>query len=69
LLEVEPDRLEDLRVNLFEVPWAVVGRVIAAPALRLRDGPHELARVALADAVHAFKHPLDFDGTLTEAGR
>ncbi len=74
LLEVEPGRLEDLRVNLHEVSWAVVGRVSAAavgtPAtLLFRDGPRELTRVALDKAVHAFKHTLDLDGTLTEAKR
>jgi phosphoribosylformylglycinamidine synthase len=65
LLEVEPDRLEDLRANLYQVPWAVVGRVTAAPTLAFRQGAQTLASVPLAAAVHAFLHPLDLDGTLT----
>ena len=66
LLEVEPERLEDLHVNLYEVPWAVIGRVQAAPTLVFRDGAHELTRLPLDAAVHAFKHTLDLDGTLTK---
>ncbi|MEZ5965900.1 MAG: AIR synthase-related protein [Planctomycetota bacterium] len=69
LLEVEPDRLEDLRVNLFEVPWAVVGRVTNERTLVIQRQGHDLARVDLDAAVAAWKQPLDLDGTLTESRR
>jgi len=69
LLEVEPDRLEDLRVNLFEVPWAVVGRVTTEPAVVFRSQAREVLRVPLDAAVRAWKRPLDLDGTLVEGDR
>ncbi|MCB9877111.1 MAG: phosphoribosylformylglycinamidine synthase subunit PurL [Planctomycetes bacterium] len=66
LLEVPPDRLPDLRANLGDVPFAVIGQVTAAPTLRFADGARELATVAVADAERAWKAPLDLDGTLTQ---
>ncbi|MCK5940554.1 MAG: phosphoribosylformylglycinamidine synthase, partial [Planctomycetes bacterium] len=66
LLEVPPDRLDDLKANLHEVPFAVVGEVTADPTLRFRDGAAELATVAVAAAEAAWKRPLDLDGTLVQ---
>jgi phosphoribosylformylglycinamidine (FGAM) synthase-like enzyme len=66
LLEVEPDRLEDLRANLFEVPWAILGHVAEGDRIVVRHGRNELLRLGLDAALHAWKHPLDLDGTLTD---
>lgn len=66
LLEVPPDRLPDLEANLHDVPFAVVGEVVAEPTLRFVDGDAALADVALADAERAWKSPLDLDATLCE---
>jgi len=66
LLEIPPDRLQDLEANLHGVPFAVVGDVTADATLRYRDGGTELANLTVADAEHAWKRPLDLDGTLTE---
>jgi phosphoribosylformylglycinamidine synthase len=69
LLEVEPERQEDLRVNLFEVPCAVIGRVVETPDVVFRTGNRELVRVPLAQAVQAFQRTLDLDGTLAGGAR
>ena len=66
LLEVAPDRLADLRANLHQVPFAVVGEVTQAPDLVFHDDGKEIARVPLASAERAWKRPLDLDGTLTQ---
>ncbi|MBL8726276.1 MAG: phosphoribosylformylglycinamidine synthase subunit PurL [Planctomycetes bacterium] len=66
LLEVPPDRLADLRANLREVPFAVVGSVAASPELVFTHGPTTVATVALAAAERAWKAPLDLDGTLLQ---
>jgi phosphoribosylformylglycinamidine synthase len=70
LMEVPKDRLADLRANLRDVPFAVIGETTAAPTLAFHRGGREVAAVALADAERAWKGTLDLDGTLLqEAGR
>jgi phosphoribosylformylglycinamidine (FGAM) synthase-like enzyme len=69
LLEVPADRLEDLRANLRGVPFAVIGELTKDPALVVRHGAKELARVAVAELERAWKRPLDLDQTLVGAGQ
>ncbi|MEE9125803.1 MAG: phosphoribosylformylglycinamidine synthase subunit PurL, partial [Planctomycetota bacterium] len=71
LLEVPPDRLEDLSLNLsgLQGHFAVIGRVSPKPEMVVMAG-EELLRVGLEDLLRAFKQPLDLDGTLVgEASR
>jgi phosphoribosylformylglycinamidine synthase len=68
LLEVAPDRLKDLRANLHEVPFAVIGELTAAPDLVFHSDGKTLAKVALIAAERAWKRPLDLDGTLLAEG-
>ncbi len=72
LLEVPPDRLEDLSLNLsgLQSRFAVVGRVLPKPEMVVTMAGEELLRVGLEDLLRAFKQPLDLDGTLVgEASR
>ncbi len=69
LLEVEPARLDDLRANLGQIPWSVLGQVTAKPRVRVRHGPSVVLDVAVDAAAYAWKHTLDLDGTLTESHR
>lgn len=66
LLEVEPDRLDDLRANLHQVTWAVLGQVTASPRVVVRLGATTHLDVPVEAATRAFKQTLDLDGTLTE---
>jgi phosphoribosylformylglycinamidine synthase len=68
LLEVPPDRLDDLRANLHGVPFAVLGAVTQDPTLVVRQQGRELARLAVADLEAAWKRPLDLDQTLVQGG-
>ncbi|MBL9076145.1 MAG: phosphoribosylformylglycinamidine synthase subunit PurL [Planctomycetes bacterium] len=64
LLEVAPDRLADLRANLHQVPFAVVGEVTQAKELVFHRDGKVLATVPLDAVERAWKRPLDLDGTL-----
>lgn len=64
LLEVPPDRLDDLRANLGAVPFAVVGHVTKDPWIAFDTENGTVAAIALAAAERAWKAPLDLDGTL-----
>lgn len=66
LLEVPPDRLDDLGAALANAPFAVVGQVTEAAKLRYMAGDAVLAALDVADAEAAWKRPLDVDGTLTQ---
>ncbi|MEO6596130.1 MAG: phosphoribosylformylglycinamidine synthase subunit PurL, partial [Planctomycetota bacterium] len=66
LLEVAPDRLADLRANLHEVPFAVIGEVTKATDIVFHQRGTPIAKLALASAEHAWKSPLDLDGTLAK---
>ncbi|MBL8728798.1 MAG: phosphoribosylformylglycinamidine synthase subunit PurL [Planctomycetes bacterium] len=69
LLEVAPDRLADLRANLHQVPFAVIGELTRAPELVFHHDGKGLAKVPLDAVERAWKRPLDLDGTLVEAAR
>ncbi len=64
LLEVAPDRLADLRANLYQVPFAVIGELTQAPDLVFHHDGKPVAKVPLVAAERAWKRPLDLDGTL-----
>lgn len=66
LLEIPPDRLADLEANLRDVPFAVVGEVRDDNQIQFTSGANSIATLTIAAAEHAWKHPLDLDGTLTE---
>ena len=68
LLEVPPDRLADLRANLHQVPFAVIGEVTKAPDLVFTQGNQELCQLTVAALETAWKRPLDLDGTLLAGG-
>ncbi len=68
LLEVPPDRLDDLRANLGPVPFAVLGEVTKEATIVVRHGGADAARVAVADLEAAWKRPLDLDATLLSGG-
>ena len=68
LLEVPPDRLADLRANLHQVPFAVIGDVTKEPNLLFTHGAKELVRMPVADLEAAWKRPLDLDQTLVQGG-
>ena len=68
LLEVPEDRLADLRANLRDVPFAVVGAVHKEPTLVFTHGQKPIARLAIADLERAWKQPLDLDQTLVAGG-
>ena len=65
LLEVPPDRLEDLRANLEGVDFEVIGEVESGTHLRVTQGETTVVSLAIDALVHAFKHPLDLDRTMT----
>ena len=65
LLEIPPDRLDDLKANLHEVPFAVIGEVRSDEQLSFTNNNEAVANLTIAEAEHAWKHPLDLDGTLT----
>ena len=67
LLEVPPDRLDDLRANLPQVPFAVVGEVTKEPVLVIQHGGKDLAKLTVAELEFAWKRPLDLDQTLVGA--
>jgi phosphoribosylformylglycinamidine synthase len=66
LLEVAPDRLADLKANLHDVPFAVIGEVTMQPGLVFQRGGETVAKVPLGAAERAWKQPLDLDGTLLQ---
>jgi len=66
LLEVAPDRLADLKANLHEVPFAVIGEVTNQPELVFHRAGEPVAKVPLGAAERAWKQPLDLDGTLLQ---
>jgi phosphoribosylformylglycinamidine synthase len=66
LLEIPPDRLADLEANLHKVPFAVIGDVREDDQIHFTDSAAMIAAISIAEAEHAWKHPLDLDGTLTE---
>jgi phosphoribosylformylglycinamidine synthase len=65
LLEIPPDRLDDLKANLHEVPFAVIGEVRSDEQLAFTNNNEAIANLTIAEAEYAWKHPLDLDGTLT----
>jgi phosphoribosylformylglycinamidine synthase len=64
LLEVPPDRLDDLRANLGDVPFAVVGEVQKEPVVRMQHGSTPLLAMPVSELEAAWKRPLDLDQTL-----
>ncbi len=69
LIEVPPDKVEDVEANLFGVAFSWIGEVDDSNTLTFDHGGQTVADIRLADCVHAFKHTLDLDGTMTEATR
>jgi len=65
LLEIPPDRLDDLKANLHEVPFAVIGEVRSDQQLTFTNNNQPIAKLTIAEAEYAWKRPLDLDGTLT----
>ena len=65
LLEIPPDRLDDLKANLHEVPFAVIGEVRNDEQLAFTNNSQAVASLTISEAEYAWKHPLDLDGTLT----
>jgi phosphoribosylformylglycinamidine synthase len=68
LLEVPQDRLADLRANLHQVPFAVIGDVTKEPNLVFTHGAKELLHLTVTDLEAAWKRPLDLDQTLVQGG-
>jgi phosphoribosylformylglycinamidine synthase len=68
LLEVPPERMDDLRANLAGVDFADIGVVTASDTMRILGGEKTIAEIPIDELVHAFKHPLDLDHTMTEGG-
>jgi phosphoribosylformylglycinamidine synthase len=64
LLEVAPDRLADLRANLHQVAFAVIGELTTAPELVFHHDGKVRAKLSVDAAERAWKRPLDLDGTL-----
>ncbi|MBL8737585.1 MAG: phosphoribosylformylglycinamidine synthase subunit PurL [Planctomycetes bacterium] len=64
LLEVPPDRLDDLRANLGSVPFAVIGAFHSEPVVRMEDAGKTLLALPLSELEAAWKRPLDLDQTL-----
>jgi phosphoribosylformylglycinamidine synthase len=62
LLEVEPERLDELTAKLGDLPHAVVGETGGAQELVLQDGERELARLTLRALHLAHAKPHDLDG-------
>jgi phosphoribosylformylglycinamidine synthase len=65
LLEVPRDRLEDLRLNLRDTPFAVIGE-LGGKQLDFHRAGAPVASVAIDAAERAWKRPLDLDGTLLQ---
>ncbi len=65
LLEIPPDRLADLEANLGQVPFAVIGDVRSDDQVQFTNDSASIAKLSIAEAEYAWKHPLDLDGTLT----
>ena len=65
VLEVPPDRLDDLKANLHQVPFCVLGEVRAEQQLTFTHHNQPIADLTIAEAEYAWKRPLDLDGTLT----
>ena len=55
----------DLEANLHDLDFACIGRVTAEQELHCRKQDRSLFRLPLQKLLHAFKHPLDLDGSLT----
>jgi phosphoribosylformylglycinamidine synthase len=68
LLEVPPERMDDLRANLRGVDFAEIGAVTTDETMRITNDGTTVASIPVAALVHAFKHPLDLDHTMTEGG-
>jgi phosphoribosylformylglycinamidine synthase len=66
LLEVPPDRLDDLAANLREVPFAVIGTVTRDPVLRIGWERQPVVQLPLPELEHAWKRPLDLDAVLCQ---
>jgi phosphoribosylformylglycinamidine synthase II len=66
LIEVTPDRLQDLKANLREAPHCVIGTFQDKPDITFRFQGTTCCEVSVTAAERAFKHPLDLDGTLIE---
>jgi phosphoribosylformylglycinamidine synthase len=68
LLEVPPDRLDDLKANLGDVPFAVLGEVTKDATVVVTHAGKELVRMAVSELEAAWKRPLDLDQTLVAGG-
>lgn len=68
LLEVHPERVRDLELNLAGVPFAVVGKVTTESELVVRQGAKTRFTLPIDRLARAWKEPLDFEGTLTKEG-
>ncbi|MHC5065043.1 MAG: phosphoribosylformylglycinamidine synthase subunit PurL [Planctomycetota bacterium] len=69
LLEVHPDKVADLEANLHELDYARIGRVTSKAELRCMNGDQEIFTLAMDRILHAYKHPLDLDGSMTGGQR
>jgi phosphoribosylformylglycinamidine synthase subunit PurSL len=69
LLEVPPERMADLRANLMGVDFAEIGTVTSGDTLRITEGTAAIAAIPITDLLHAFRHPLDLDHTMTATNR
>lgn len=68
LLEVSPDRRRELASSLGDAPFAVIGEVTAGDQVEFTAGGRAFCTARLAELEHAWKRPLDLDGTLTTGG-
>ncbi|MEE2888756.1 MAG: phosphoribosylformylglycinamidine synthase subunit PurL [Planctomycetota bacterium] len=68
LLEVPADRMADLEVNLHGLDFSTIGSVTEVDRLCVSQGGATVLSAEVDDLVHAFKHPLDLDGTMTQQG-
>jgi phosphoribosylformylglycinamidine synthase len=68
LLEVPPDRLDDLKANLGGVPFAVVGETTKDGNVTFQYGGATLLSMPVSELEAAWKRPLDLDQTLVAGG-
>ncbi len=68
LLEVPPDRLDDLKANLGGVPFAVVGETTKDGNVTFQNGGATLLSMPVSELEAAWKRPLDLDQTLVAGG-
>ncbi len=69
LIEVQAAKVADLEANLHELDFACIGQVQQAPELHCKNAAETVFRLPMEKILHAFKHPLDLDGSMTGGQR